>query len=373
MGGGRRQLPIFAFHSRAGGRNLLPLGSILLQFIVQRLEADAEDFGGAGFVVARRFQGFDDELALGLVHGGAHADVDAIGVADEAARPTVSEARRQMARLDDRGVADDDGALQAVAQLAHVARPGELIKQAQHGVADGAHAALVLVVHGLDEGLGEGGNVFLVVAQGGHVDVEDVEAVVEIVAQLAAGDGFFGNLVGGGQDADIDGGFGLAAEAAQLAVFEDAEQLGLGADRHLADFVEQEGAAFGQLEAAGAALQGSGEGAFLVAEDLAFDEGFRDGGAVDGDKGLVLAGRKLVDGAGDQLLAGAAFAGDEDRGGAGGDQLDEAEDLLHLGRGADQASRAFRCRAAGGGWPRVRARCRAGGRRSAGYCAGGRG
>ena len=55
-------------------------------------------------------------------------------------------------------------------------------------------------------------------------------------------------------------------------------------------------------------------------------------------KGLVLARRELVDGAGDQLLAGAAFAGDENRGGAGGDQLDEAEDLLHFGRGADQGA-----------------------------------
>ena len=50
--------------------------------------------------------------------------------------------------------------------------------------------------------------------------------------------------------------------------------------------------------------------------------------------GLFLRGEELVDGAGDQLLAGAALAGDEDRSGAGRDELDEVEDLLHLARGA---------------------------------------
>ena len=54
------------------------------------------------------------------------------------------------------------------------------------------------------------------VAQGRHVDVEYIEAIVEIVAQLATGDGILGNLVGGGEDADIHSGLGFAAQPAEL-------------------------------------------------------------------------------------------------------------------------------------------------------------
>ena len=93
----------------------------------------------------------------------------------------------------------------------------------------------------------------------------------------------------------------LGAEAAEALLLDDAQQLGLGADRHLADLVEQQRAFLCQLEAAGAALDGAGEGALFVAEDLRFDQGLRDGGAVDGDKGLGLARAQLVQGAGDEL------------------------------------------------------------------------
>ena len=109
-------------------------------------------------------------------------------------------------------------------------------------------------------------------------------------------------------------------------------------DGHLADFVEQEGAVLGQLEAAGAALDGAGEGAFLVAEELALDQRLGNGRAVDGDKGLAAAGAEVVQGAGDEFLAGAALAGDEHRNVAGGDTLDQREDLLHLRRRADQGA-----------------------------------
>ena len=53
------------------------------------------------------------------------------------------------------------------------------------------------------------------------------------------------------------------------------------------------------------------------------------GAGVDGDKGLVAAGRVGVDGLGDELLAGAAFALDENGGAAGRDLGDEVEEAQH--------------------------------------------
>ena len=66
----------------------------------------------------------------------------------------------------------------------------------------------------------------------------------------------------------------------------------------------------GQLEAAGLGPRGAGEGALLVAEELALQQVLREGAAVDGDEGLAARGPLVVEGAGHQLLAGAGLAGD---------------------------------------------------------------
>ena len=75
-----------------------------------------------------------------------------------------------------------------------------------------------------------------------------------------------------------------AADALDLALLEDAEQLGLRLQGQLADLVEEERAPVGQLEAADPPGDGAGEGALLVAEQLALDEPRGEGGAVDLDQ-----------------------------------------------------------------------------------------
>src|SRR5262249_53334119 len=80
----------------------------------------------------------------------------------------------------------------------------------------------------------------------------------------------------------------------------------------------------------GVVAVGAGEGAAAVAEELAFDEVAGDGGAVEGDEGLVGAGGVGMNGAGDDFLAGAALAGDEDVDGRAGDALGEGPDSAHV-------------------------------------------
>ena len=94
--------------------------------------------------------------------------------------------------------------------------------------------------------------------------------------KFAARNRFLRHFVGGGQDAHIHRSFDFASQAAQFAVFENAQEFGLGADGHFANFIEQQSAAFGEFEASGAALQGAGESAFLVAEDFAFHRAFQE-------------------------------------------------------------------------------------------------
>ena len=102
------------------------------------------------------------------------------------------------------------------------------------------------------------------------------------------------------------------ADALELALLQHAQELRLQVERHVADLVEEERAAVGQLEAAARSRDRAGEGALLVAEELALEQLARDRGAVDRDERARRARRaRLVDGARDQLLAGAGLAGDE--------------------------------------------------------------
>ena len=60
-------------------------------------------------------------------------------------------------------------------------------------------------------------------------------------------------------------------------------------------------------------MRRAGKGPGLVAEDLAFDQVARDGGAVDRDERPCRARAALVKQVGDNLLAAARRAGDQDR------------------------------------------------------------
>ncbi len=116
-----------------------------------------------------------------------------------------------------------------------------------------------------------------------------------------------------------------------------AQDLGLRVLAHVADFVEEQAAAVGLLEAADALLVGAGEGALLVAEQLGLEQVLLQRGAVHLDEVAAGARRVVVDGAGDQLLAGARFAADQDRRVAARDLLDDVEDALQRAAGADDA------------------------------------
>ncbi len=63
------------------------------------------------------------------------------------------------------------------------------------------------------------------------------------------------------------------ADALDHALLEEAQQLDLERQRHVADLVEEQRAAAGQLDLALGGLDRAGEGALLVPEQLAFEQG----------------------------------------------------------------------------------------------------
>ena len=88
---------------------------------------------------------------------------------------------------------------------------------------------------------------------GGSWMRDDVEPVVEVLAEVARRDLLLEVAVGRGDQAHVDLDRLDAADALELALLERAQQLHLHLDRDLADLVEEQRAAVGQLEAAGLA------------------------------------------------------------------------------------------------------------------------
>jgi len=165
----------------------------------------------------------------------------------------------------------------------------------------------------------------LALRQGRQGDFDRVQAVEQVGAEAAGLDGFFQVRVGGGDKLDIDGPAGGAADGADRPVVQQAEQDALQLHRHVADFIQEQGAAVRLVDQTfGAAAPCSGEGALGVAEQFGFDQGVGEGGTVHGDEGAGAA----TDGvgvAGHQFLAGSGGASDQDRDASGGGSGDLGE------------------------------------------------
>src|SRR6185437_13114294 len=101
--------------------------------------------------------------------------------------------------------------------------------------------------------------------------------------------------------------------------FQDTQQLGLCADGHLADFIEKDRAVVGGLELANLLLRRAGERAFLVTEQLTLQQRLGQRGTVETDEGAILTRAGVMDGAGDQFLAGTALAANQAGGVGAGD------------------------------------------------------
>jgi len=156
--------------------------------------------------------------------------------------------QREMVRLDEHAVAENRGAFERVAQLADVAGPviGEdgrpcLDREARRRAAE--RAADVV-----EKRLTQQQDIVGAVAEGRQRNVEDLQAIKKILAEGAALDRFPQVAIGGGDDADVGFESPSAAEPLEFALLEDAEEFGLGREAHLADFVEEEDAAGGQLD-----------------------------------------------------------------------------------------------------------------------------
>src|SRR6185436_3710055 len=90
-------------------------------------------------------------------------------------------------------------------------------------------------------------------------------------------------------DPRVDGDRAAAADPLDHPLLEEAEQLDLQGERDVADLVEKQGAAMGELDLAFGGADRAGEGALLVAEQFGLEQILGDRRAIDRDEAAAAA------------------------------------------------------------------------------------
>src|SRR5438552_3349644 len=155
----------------------------------------------------------------------------------------------------------DDGPLDHVLELPHIARPGIPDESVQALRSDGLDALLEPATQLREEVLGEQRDVLGALAQRRHAHGEDGQPVEEIASERAPLDLGLEVLVGGGDEADVDVDGPVGAHRGHLLLLDGPQELALEVQGHLPDLVEEEGAAVGHLEVAAPVLARPREGA----------------------------------------------------------------------------------------------------------------
>src|SRR5271163_2472117 len=110
------------------------------------------------------------------------------------------------------------------------------------------------------------GDVFPAIAERGQLEMNYVQAVVQILAEAALADQRQELNVGCSNDADINFELFRAAEAHEFALLNDAEKFGLRFGADGGDFVEENRALIGDLEEPFFGSDGASESALHVPE-----------------------------------------------------------------------------------------------------------
>ena len=101
------------------------------------------------------------------------------------------------------------------------------------------------------------------------------------------------------------------SDALHFLVLQNAQQLGLRGQRHIADLIQEQRAAVGVLEQPGLVVGGAGEGALDVAEQFAFKQRLHHGRAVQHHVAARRCRAQAVQRLRHQILAGPGLAGNQ--------------------------------------------------------------
>ena len=163
----------------------------------------------------------------------------------------------------------------------------------------------------LDKEVGKEEDVGTSVLEGRHVDGKLVDAVIEVLSELAFGYRLRQILVGGTDESDIHIYLLRATQRTDFSLLQGSEELHLYFVVEVSHLIEENRSTVSYLEGTLLILFGSGKGTLLISEEFRCCHLLRDGAAVDGIERLVLAQTLFVDAARHIFLSGAASSENE--------------------------------------------------------------
>ena len=134
--------------------------------------------------------------------------------------------------------------------------------------------------------------------------------------------------VRGGDDPHIERQIPQSPDPSKTPLFQYAQKLRLQVELQLPNLIEEDRSALGLLEEPFFSGLRVREGTFLVAKEFALDQGPRNRCQVDCHKRVVPSIRSIVNGLGDQILAGSALPLQQDRRGLAGSDLPRQRECL---------------------------------------------
>ena len=143
------------------------------------------------------------------------------------------------------------------------------------------------------------------------MNVEHAESIEQVLAKVAALNGFAQIAVRRGDDTDVRLQQACPPEPLELALLQNAQELGLRGEAHFGDLVEKEHAARRELHLPGLCLLRAGERAALVAKQLRLEQLLGQCGAIQRDERPAPARRRGMDEPRHDFFAGAGLAGNE--------------------------------------------------------------
>src|SRR5437016_8552570 len=293
---------------------LLPLRAsawrhpVALQHAVEGPAVDAEHLSGPAHVAPALLEDAMHVATLQLRQRGA-----VLGRGTRRGGPRPPELVGQVLGGEHLLLRERDAAFERVRQLAHVAGPVIGAQPRERLLGDPGHRLAALTRRAPHQVIDEQRNVLAPLAQRRELERHHLQAIVEVLAEAPLLDGSRQLAVGRRDDAHVDGPPHRAAHRPYLVLLEDAQELRLERRRDVADLVQENRAAVGLREVPGCVADRAGESAAHVPEELALEQRLGWRAAVDGQERPLAARAVRVDGACDELLAGAALAEEEHR------------------------------------------------------------
>src|SRR5712675_2925627 len=151
-------------------------------------------------------------------------------------------------------------------------------------------------------------NVVLPFAKRGNMDREYIQPIVEVRAKRPVCNGGFQIAIRCSYYADINLDGLRAADAFEFTFLQHPQECNLSVQRHLADFVQENGSSVRQFKSTEAALHRPGDCALFVAKEFGRNQRWGKGCAVHAHEGALRPTRSLMNGAGDQFFTSSSLS-----------------------------------------------------------------